>query len=189
MRCCAFIAVLAVALVCGSHATAGTRPRTWEGRYQASVETLASAKSDADRFYGLREAAKAAFEVGRLDEARRYADELLASAERLPKDWYYGNAIHDGHMVLGRIALRAGAVQDARRELLAAGATPGSPQLDTFGPNMSLARDLLQAGQAEVVIEYFQLCAKFWDHRDYLAQWTSVIRSGGVPEFRANLVY
>ena len=72
----------------------------------------------------------------------------------------------DGHMVLGRVALKRGDVETAKRELLLAGATPGSPQLDSFGPNMSLAKDLLEKKQADTVIEYFALCVKFWKLED-----------------------
>ena len=46
---------------------------------------------------------------------------------------------------------------------MAAGATPGSPQLDSFGPNMTLAKELLEKGQPDVVLHYFALCKNFWE--------------------------
>ncbi len=43
----------------------------------------------------------------------------------------------------------------------AAGKTRGSPQLDSSGPNMSLAEQLLKLGEKQTVPEYFELCRKF----------------------------
>ena len=47
-------------------------------------------------------------------------------------------------------------------ELRAAGHTPGSPQLDSFGPDIRLAWDLLQRGQDQAVLDYLHDVARFW---------------------------
>ncbi|MFI5782966.1 type IV pilus biogenesis/stability protein PilW [Nocardia sp. NPDC051570] len=149
-----------------------------------------SAHSALDRFYDLPDLAKDSFNAGQIEDARRYAQELLALAPTYPSDWNYGNALHDGNMVLGRIAAREGRLDDAERYLLAAGATPGSPQLDSFGPNMSLAKDLLDKGRRRVVLEYFELCRKFWEMEDgKLDTWRTQVENGQIPDFRANLLY
>jgi len=54
---------------------------------------------------GLRDAAERDFRQSRYTEAAAKATELLVLAERFPTDWFYGNAIHHGHLLLGRIAL------------------------------------------------------------------------------------
>jgi tetratricopeptide (TPR) repeat protein len=142
------------------------------------------------RSYVLNGAAKAAFEVGKTDEAREYAQAALDLAPKFPNDWNYGNAIHDGHMVLGRVAIKGGDIEAAKRELLLAGATPGSPQLDSFGPNMSLAKDLLEQKQTDTVVEYFALCGKFWElERGNLKRWSILAKAGEMPDFGPNLVY
>jgi hypothetical protein len=185
------IAFLTLPLVgfASSSVAAQRVPPTPQEQYSRATGTLKAATDDQARFYALRRAAKAAFEVGQLAEARAFAKELLDLAGRLPRDWNYGNAIHDGHLVLGRLAVRDGDVETAKRELLEAGRTPGSPQLDSFGPNMSLARDLIEKGQVEVVLQYFELCSKFWDHRDDLRRWSVQAKAGEIPDFGANLVY
>ena len=67
---------------------------------------------------------------------------------------------------------------------MAAGATPGSPQLNSFGPNMTLAKELLEKGQSEVVLQYLALCKKFWKmDRGQLDEWSATIRGGGIPDF------
>jgi hypothetical protein len=165
-------------------------PITWEGRYSKATGELTAAKDALHRFYALPDAAKSGFELGKLDEAHRYAQELLELAPRFHGDWNYGNAIHDGHMVLGRLAIRNNDVETAKHELLLAGATPGSPQLNSFGPNVSLAKDLLERKETDTVVEYFALCAKFWElEKGNLKRWTILAKAGEMPDFGANLVY
>ena len=122
--------------------------------------------------------------------AAAFAHELLELAERYRTDWNYGNAIHKGHLILGRVALRRGDLDAARSELLLAGRTPGSPQLDSFGPNMTLAKELLEAGEKAVVLEYFELCRRFWVMgAQHLAYWSAAINDSRVPDFGPNLRY
>jgi tetratricopeptide (TPR) repeat protein len=132
----------------------------------------------------------AAFDAGDLVKARAYATQLLEAARTSSRSWDYGNAIHQANLVLGRIAVTEGRLSDAATFLLAAGATPGSPQLDSFGPNMTLARDLLERGDAASVLKYFELCGKFWKMGgERLAAWTAQVQSGRVPQFGAHLRY
>jgi len=114
---------------------------------------------------------------------------LLSQGSTDKDNWNYGNAIHHGHIILGRIALLSGNLVEARKQLIEAGETPGSPQLDSFGPNMTLAKELLEKGERESVIKYFQLCANFWTNRTQLKHWTAIVRERGIPDFGANLAY
>lgn len=142
-----------------------------------------------DRYYDLPELAKAAVYKD-LGNAKKLANELLVLASERKKDWNYGNAIHFGNMVLGQVALREGKLDLAEEYLLKSGATPGSPQLDTFGPNMSLAKELLEAERSEAVLEYFELCGQFWEMSGgKLEIWAIQVERGEVPDFGANLVY
>jgi len=159
-------------------------------RYQKAMSELANAKSEEARFYALNDSAKESFQSGHIDEARKFAKEILEIAPRFKKDWNYGNAIQDGNLVLGRIAVKEGRINDAKQFLLEAGKSKGSPQMDTFGPNMSLAKDLLEKGEKTVVLEYFELCRKFWQmHRGRLDEWSQEVKAGRIPNFGANLVY
>jgi hypothetical protein len=97
-----------------------------------------------------------------------------------------GGPIHDGNMVLGQVALHRGDRAGAEQYLLKAGATPGSPQMQRFGPNFSLARDLLAAGSRDVVIRYCDEVAKFWGDGK-LATWRAAIAAGRTPDFGDNL--
>jgi ATP/maltotriose-dependent transcriptional regulator MalT len=136
-------------------------------------------------YMGLTDMAKVAFEAGAYDKARRYATRMLDVAANSSDA---GNLIHHGNLVLGRLALAAGEVEQAKRYLLAAGKTPGSPQLDSFGPNMLLAKELLEKGERQVVLDYFRLCGNFWQDPQ-LKQWTDEVSQGKMPDFGANLAY
>jgi len=128
--------------------------------------------------------------AGETEEARKLATELEGLLPKYGNHWNYGNAVQDANQVLGRIALAEGNVAEAKKRLLASAESKGSPQMNSFGPNMQLAKDLLAHGERDTVIEYFERCSKFWRMgAERLAAWTESVRKGGTPEFGANLEY
>lgn len=154
-------------------------------------EIAVSLDSSTDHKYSLFEdMSMMAFESGDLSKAKQYASELLKLATQVKKDWNYGNAIHKSNLILGRVALASGDTESAKKYLIAAGKTKGSPQLNSFGPNMTLAKELLEMGEKDIVIQYFGLCDKFWDMgHEQLKTWTQKVKEGKVPDFGANLDY
>jgi hypothetical protein len=173
----------------------GVRKKTPEEAKLAA----ASALDQYERAYGLTPEAyksyllddltKCAFAADETTKAKMYAEQVLQEAHSEKKDWNLGNDIFFGNLVLGRLALKAGDIEQAKHYLIEAGKTPGSPQLDSFGPNMTLAKELLEKGQTEVVLEYFDLCAKFWRYQPRLDAWIATVKQGGIPDFGANLDY
>ena len=149
---------------------------------------LAYKFSDAEeRKILLDDLAKTAFEAGLFDDAKKFAEEMLHDQTA---GWNRGNQIHHGNLILGRIALVSGNVDEAKSRLLLAGKTKGSPQLNSFGPNMQLAKELLERGETEVVLEYFELCKKFWTSSNRkLENWENDVKSNHVPQFGGNLAY
>jgi hypothetical protein len=92
--------------------------------------------------------------------------------------------------------LREGKLADAKAYLLKAGATSGSPQLNSFGPQMPLARELLEKGEKETVLQYLDLVSKFWasdneesalgkqvgqEHAALIAEWKREITEDKTP--------
>src|SRR5260370_19000042 len=116
---------------------------TPQGRLNSASEKLAKAKTDKERFYALDDAAKQSFVLGKTEEARSYASNLLALLPQFPNNWNYGNAVHDANLVLGRIAVLEGRMDDAKRHLLEAGKSPGSPPMNQFCPNISFVKNLV----------------------------------------------
>lgn len=160
-------------------------------RLAKAEEEIRTAKDDYWRLLPLGVAAMASVDTGDYKKARRYAGELLRlSYELFPKERPDADGIHKGNIVLGRLALRAGDAEGARAYLLKSARVEGSPVLGSFGPNMMLAKELLEKGERDVVLEYFDLCEKFWElgHKQ-LGRWRSQVRAGTIPDFGANLVY
>lgn len=182
--------------------------------------SCAFAQSAAKDFYALTRAAPVAYKAGNIAEATTLAKALLADAPQFKADWNYANAVHVGHLILGRAALASGDVKEAKRQLLASaeefgagvsvqpendsGGTPkssfgaavyrrpykSSPQMDTFGPDMQLAKELLEKGEKETVIKYLDLCSAFWNKEfSKVDSWKSVIERGEMPDFGPNLIY
>lgn len=144
------------------------------------------------RFFGLEKRSEEAFNSSDYEKAKLLAQENLKIADSFKRNWNYGNVIHKCNLMLGRIALKQENVEEAKEYLLRAGKTPGSPQLKSFGPNMLLAKELLELGEKEVVLEYFDLCSKFWGFigRFFsLRKWKKIVKNGDIPDFESNLLY
>ncbi len=132
---------------------------------------------------------RTAYAAGDLPKAESYANDALAAA-KVGVFWWTGNAIHQGNIVLGRLALRRGDLEAAKKFLLLAGKTPESSTLAALGPSMALAKELLDHDETAVVLQYFDECRDFWTgNRGKLNEWTVLIKGGIKPDFGANLGY
>jgi len=159
-------------------------------RIFAWIEQAASGSNGRDRFALLPLVAKAAFRAGDMEAAQSYARELLQMAPAYTKEPDYGDAIYDGYSVLGRVALHRENLPLARQYLMNAATTPGSPALSRNGPNMMLAKELLEKGQAPAVLQFLVLCREFWKQDGgRLSAWSDAIRQHEMPDFGANLEY
>jgi TonB family protein len=146
----------------------------------ADSEEQIRGRNGVERFYALTDLPKQALDAGALEKSSSYAIELLQSANDHKGDWNYGNAIYDGNLALGLVALRQGNVAEARRYLLESGKTPGSPQLDTFGPDLTLARELLEKGERDAVLEFLGRLKGFWEMgAERLDAMAAEVRKGG----------
>ena len=117
------------------------------------------------RFYALGREAKESFESGEYAKARVDAQELALVTPTYVGNWNYGNAIQDANIVLGRLALRDGKLEEAKKYLLA-------------------------KGEKTVVLKFFKECEKFWDPKcSSLEQWSTDVKAGRTPDFGPNLIY
>ncbi len=159
-------------------------------RAQAADSILAAAKDPYSRWVALGDAALWKSTQPDTDVAARLAIEQLALTQKYKTDWNYGNAIHKAHSALGRIALRRGDLESARRHLFASTDSMGSPQMNSFGPNMGFADEMLKAGEKEAVLLYLRRCRTFWKMgHNSLDAWESIISKDQQPAFGANLLY
>src|SRR5207248_1745599 len=157
---------------------------------------LKEAVTDHDRYWILYYLCPAALSAGEIDKAKSFANTLLEIAPRLERRPGFGPgmngaATHIANIVLGRIALDEGKVAKAKEHLLAAGSIEkGDPPLVSFGPDMLLAKRLIEKDERKVAVEYLDLCALFWTYKqNRVAEWRKTIDMGGMPDFGANLNY
>ncbi len=166
------------------------------------------------RYLKLTKSAPEAYVAGNRSEAAEQAKSLLAMVHIYRRDWNYGNAVHAAHLVLGRIAADSGQMNEARRHFFESVTSlpyafddtitktqpweepfpklpyKASPQMDTFGPDMSFARFLLEKGEKEMVLKYLDHCERFWTMGvDQLTLWRQQINAGEIPNFGPNMIY
>ena len=104
--------------------------------------------------------------------------------------WNSGNNMHYGNIIQGHVALVEGDIPAASELLIIAGQTKGSPQLNSFGPNFTLAKDLYAAGEKDAVLTYLDECSSFWTmDRGRLKQWTDAINDNQRTAFNTRVKF
>ena len=165
-----------------------------KARYEQLAKAAAAAPADAPvDSMQLTVLGAAALDVGELQVAQRAGRQALDQVPNLKADpkqsWSVDMVVHHAYLILGRVALRQGDMAAAEADLLNAGRVGGGGTLSSFGPNMTLAKELLEKGESATVLEYFELCRKFWMFSDRMQPWIDAIHKGQLPEFGANLSY
>lgn len=137
------------------------------------------AENNIERVGLLGRVAEAAFHAHRYEDARAFATAILSGERRdAVSEW----GVHRAHIVLGRVALIDDDAARAKHHLLEAGKVAKSPSLDGYDPEISLAAELLERGETDVVLAYFELWSKFRP-TDELAEWTALVKDGGTPDW------
>ncbi len=145
-----------------------------------------------EQFHGVSELLKQAWAEKNIEATKELSQQYLALANHFKRDWNYGNAIHQANIFLGLASLRSGQLQEAKTYLIAAGKSKGSPQLNSFGPDMALAEQMLENGERDIVINYLDLVKKFWWKAFSffkIRKWKREIKNGDIPNFGGNLIY
>jgi hypothetical protein len=135
------------------------------------------------------ERARRAIAHGNVRRARRIGEHRLRRPGSIVGGWDRANRLHWGHVIVGLANLADGRVAEAESHLLAASscaaALGGSPQLNSFGPDFSLAAQVLAQGRTTSVLVYLDECSKFWRlGAGVLDAWASAIRRGEMPNMR-----
>ncbi len=137
------------------------------------------------KIYTMPYLAQIAFDLGQYEKAKTYAEQLIKISTEIRTP---GIGIFHGNHLLGRLAMLDNDIPAAKKYLQKAGKTSGGPALNSFGPKMTLAKELLEVGEKEVVLEYFSNCRKFWSRgNDKLDQWTQDVKNDRIPNFQKHL--
>lgn len=140
-------------------------------------------EDEYSRWAWLDDAAELAYEIEDYEKAKKYSLESLSLSDKYRNDWNYGNSIHNSNMILGRLSLKDGSIENAKKFLLKSAESKGSPQLDSFGPSLKLANDLLLAGQRDIVLTYLNSISSFWKMDDgCVSRWIKQIENNEIPK-------
>ncbi len=129
--------------------------------------------------------AMAEFEASDDAAAARDAQRLLdLAASSAGRGFQHTRMVHFGNTVLGRVALARNDRKEAKERLLASARLPADA--GSFEPNMTLAQDLLEAGERDAVLEYLELCRNCWRFdQGQLDRKIKQVKSPGTPDLTA----
>jgi tetratricopeptide (TPR) repeat protein len=166
---------------------------------------LTDSNDSIKQFYNLylgslkEDIAFAAMGAGDYSKAKQLANELLINNDDTLY-YNYGNTIHNANTLLGRIALMEDDIKQAKEYLIKSGECPTSPQLSFFGPSYVLAKELLERGERDIVLDYLDLISNIWANpnnsestnskmmtvnqrkSEMLKKWKEEIMSGKIPD-------
>jgi tetratricopeptide (TPR) repeat protein len=115
---------------------------------------------------------KALQDTGDRSNARKLVNEISAHAYH--KHW--------GHTVLGHVSLQKGDLQAALSHLRESGEVAGDCRLSSYGPSLTLAKEICVLGEWASVAGYLKACETFWDD-ERLPIWVSMVESHKMPDF------
>lgn len=164
--------------------------RKLEEKYENDPESLPEEVRRSMYFTRLDDKAYEELKNGNYDLAESLAKELLKISSEFKDNWNYGNAIHHSNTILGLVEIKKGNIDKAVKFLRKSGDTPGSPQLDSYGPSFCLAMELLLHDRSEDVLNYLSQVDRFWEYGyKELPKWIEVIKKDDIPESWQRLQY
>ena len=95
-----------------------------------------------------------------------------------------GYAVYAGNLILSQAALDKNNNAAAGKYLLQAATSLGVREVADNGPDMTVARVLIERGDKDTVIEYLRRCRNLWPKgAPLLDRWQTQIRNGRTPNF------
>ena len=122
------------------------------------------------------EMADAAFKIGDFPAAAELAKVYLKSSDR--------PAVQRANTILGRVALRTGDIAQAKQYLLDSADPRAARDIAFSGPTLILAKELIEQGERDAVLEYLEDCLQLWPRgENVLRIWIADIKNGRTPSF------
>lgn len=122
------------------------------------------------------EMAQDAFKLGDFPAAVELSKIYLQSKDR--------TAVQRANTILGRVALRSGDVSGAKQYLLDSSGPLAAKDVSMSGPTMVLAKELLEQGERDAVLQYLDNSLSLWTRGESVLQiWIADIKKGKTPNF------
>lgn len=161
-------------------------------RYEESLQKLEETPydtlsySDKLRYVRLNVIHSARFDTQEvaLENIDRLNSGLMPSLFFWRKD---GDVSHKTNIAKSWLALREGELEQAIHFLHESTNTSGSPVLGSFGPDMSVIRELYKRGHKEAVLEFLKRTDDFWDNERAMenkAMWYVMANNGCPIQFQ-----
>jgi thiol-disulfide isomerase/thioredoxin len=145
-------------------------------------EALHFTTFDNQRLFLLGNLAEAELDAGESEAAGRDAARILEIPVSHNAQSGYWDAVHKAQTIMGRASLKRGDTAQARLRLLASAQVETTPSLGSVGPGMTLAQELLEAGEKQTVIEYLETCRRIWtNNQGKLDGLLKAVRSESSP--------
>ena len=109
------------------------------------------------------------------------ARNLLSWARRNSEDTDYGAAIFLANMALGVVAMNRGDKDAAAQDLISASEAPATEFMRITPIDMTVARELVDAGERDAMAKFLDRCAAFNFRSKELQDWATQIRKGKNP--------
>jgi hypothetical protein len=94
------------------------------------------------------------------------------------------SAVQRGNTILGLVALRQGDLAESKQYLIDSAKPSAAKFVSIYGPKMILARELLESGERDAVIEYLENCITLWPNgQNALRNWIADVKNGKTPNF------
>lgn len=100
---------------------------------------------------------------------------------------FEGDAKHQVNIARGWLELRRNNEERAIHYLIESTKTKGSPVLGSFGPDMTLIRELYERGRKDAVLKYLEKIKSFWKTSDALENiniWKIMIKNDCPIQFQ-----
>lgn len=136
---------------------------------------------DKPRSYPLvKYAAEICYKSANFEESKAFTLKLKENIDSFDRYTSKGQMLHDYHTLMGRHAIQDGDIEEAKKHLMQSIDVNPSAVMESFGPNMELAGDLLKQGEKDTVLSYLDGCAEFWKDEP-LQLWKTKIRENKMP--------
>jgi tetratricopeptide (TPR) repeat protein len=139
-----------------------------------------------ERIRRLQSLPSAAFEAGELDKAEAYARQLLDLEGASPEIRYFkSDAAHTAQSTLGRVALKRGNTDEAKRWLMLSAQSTNLTFVSNIDSSIKLAKDMLEQGERQAVLDYLQLCKRLGPG-DQAEEWRREIQRTGKCQWKGS---
>ena len=148
-------------------------------REEKCINAKQSVAQNPTAFEHVKYAAEICFLAGSYQDSRLFTQQIKDNIDSFNYTTK-GGMLHEYHTLMGRHMVREGNLEEAKQHLMLSIDLSPSAVMQSFGPNMSLALDLLLQGEKVTVLAYLNGCARFWE-KEPIEIWKTKINDNKVP--------